>query len=106
MTDCHPLGDDGGMACLSYSRKHLAGVSRLTPRVEGDGHFLPLVFWGLKHVIYITLNSAKKPNDRVRTSYYYYMQSILKHTFLELDSPFFRHKHRATEVRTGEILFA
>ena len=54
--------------------------------------------------IYITLNRPKSPNDRVRTSYYYYRQSTLKHTFLELDSPFFRHKHRATEVRTGEIL--
>ena len=27
---------------LSSSREHLAGVSGLTPRVEGDGHFLLL----------------------------------------------------------------
>ena len=39
LTDCHPLEEDGGMACLSSSRKHLAGVPGLTPRVEGDEVF-------------------------------------------------------------------
>ena len=40
LTDCHLLEEDGGMACLSSSRKHLPKVPGLTPRVEGDGHFL------------------------------------------------------------------
>ena len=43
LTDCHPLKEDGGMACLSSSREHLAGVPGLAPRVESEGHFLPLV---------------------------------------------------------------
>ena len=45
LTDCHPLEEDGGMACSSCSIKHLAGVPGLTPRVKSDGHFLSLVFW-------------------------------------------------------------
>ena len=38
------------MACLSSSRKYLVEVLLIgwTPRVEGDGHVLPLNFWESK----------------------------------------------------------
>ena len=48
LTDCHPLEEDGGLACFSSSRKHLNGVPGLTSRVEGAEQFLPRVFWGFK----------------------------------------------------------
>ena len=64
LTDCHPLEEDGGMACLSSSRKYLAGVPGLTPRVKGDvGHFLPLVFLGRTylHTVLLVCNTRLVP---------------------------------------------
>ena len=56
LTDCHPLEEDGGMACLSSSRKHLAGVPRLTPRVEGAGFSYPCSSGGKqKYSMYVCM---------------------------------------------------